>query len=223
MKKNNYKGTLIAKEPPQSEWPKPESGLHNAICIKLIDMGTQTSNYKGKETIRRRFRIVWELYETAFQLNENTEMQPHTIEKEYTLSLHYNANLRQDLDSWRGVEFQKNELDRFEMRKILGQPCILNIVIKTSEKGRDYAKVENIIKMKTSDVEKVPTPYNKIEMFSFEDAEPNWKMFESLPNYLQDIINTSPEMQDIREGSPDEPESQLDSNLPDYDNDDVPF
>ena len=222
MGKKKYPGTLIAKEPSGGDWPKPESGIHNAICIGLIDMGTQTSFYKKVETTRRRIRVVWELYETAFQLNENTDMQPFTIDKEYTLSLHPNAALRQDLDSWRGVKFTNDELAGFEMNTILTRACQLNVIHRTSEKGSEYAKVETVIHMKAADVKKVPTSYNEIQMFSFEDEKMNWKYFESLPKYIQEIINESPQMQKLQEGNDESVPQRSDALIPEYDDSNIP-
>jgi len=222
MAKKKYPGTLTAKAPSSRDWPKPESGIHNAICIGLIDMGTQTSIYKKVETTRRRIRVVWELYETAFQLNENTDMQPFTIDKEYTLSLHHKASLRKDLDGWRGVKFTNDELAGFEMNSILNRACQLNVVIVETEKGSEYAKVDTVIHMKAADVKKVPTSYNEIQMFSFEDEKMNWKYFESLPKYIQEIINESPQMQKLQESDDEAVPKLADALIPEYDDSNIP-
>ncbi|MHA1379626.1 MAG: hypothetical protein ACTSRG_14730 [Candidatus Helarchaeota archaeon] len=44
------------------------------------------------------------------------------------MSLHAKATMRKFLESWRGKKFTKEELEGFDLQKILGKPCQLQII-----------------------------------------------------------------------------------------------
>ena len=56
------------------------------------------------------------------------ETKDGLIAKEYTVSLNEKANLRKDLESWRGKEIQPTELEGFDMTNLLGVQCTLQIM-----------------------------------------------------------------------------------------------
>ena len=69
---------------------------------------------------------------------------PRAISREYTLSLHKKANLRADLESWRGKGFTDRELEGFDLENILGKNCMLNIIHKQTEKAI-YANIVSVM------------------------------------------------------------------------------
>ena len=72
-------------------WENPTAGLHQAVCIDVIDLGTQPTQWGDKEKLK-----------LMFQLEETKEDgSPLTIGRNYTRSLHEKAALRKDLKSWR--------------------------------------------------------------------------------------------------------------------------
>lgn len=121
--------TIVAKEGVK-EYPKVPTGVHNARCVKVIDLGTQRSDYGGQITYKRQVLVIWE---TPDQLNND---QPMTISKFYTLSLHEKSNLGQDLVSWRGRPFTETERQGFDITKLIGVPCQLNVMHTDSGKER---------------------------------------------------------------------------------------
>jgi hypothetical protein len=54
--------------------------------------------------------------------------KPFMVSKFYTLSLNEKASLRKDLQSWRGKPFTEEELKGFDVEKLIGANCLLNIV-----------------------------------------------------------------------------------------------
>lgn len=112
-----------------SSWVEPEIGNEAAICIRIIDLGTQMKEYQGKQSWKRQAMIVWEL---PGQLDGDGK--PLTISKFYTASLGDKANLRHDLENWRGRPFTPEELKGFEQKNILGKPCLLNLI--QNDKGK---------------------------------------------------------------------------------------
>jgi hypothetical protein len=122
--------TSIVAQEGVKEYPKVPKGVHNARCVKVIDLGTQRSDYGGVITYKRQVLVIWE---TPEQLNND---QPMTISKFYTLSLHEKSNLGQDLVSWRGRPFTETEKQGFDITKLIGVTCQLNVMHTDSGKER---------------------------------------------------------------------------------------
>ena len=59
----------------------------------------------------------------------------------YTLSLHENAALRRDLQSWRGRAFTETELAGFDLKTVLGVPCMITLVHSPDGK---YANIQAV-------------------------------------------------------------------------------
>ncbi len=112
-----------------STWVEPEIGNNIAICIRVIDLGTQKNEYQGKTTWKRQSMVIWELPE-----QKDGEEKPITISKFYTATLSDKSNLRHDLENWRGRPFTPEELNGFEVKNIIGKPCLLNLV--RNDKGK---------------------------------------------------------------------------------------
>jgi len=111
------------------EWEEPETGNHVARCIRVIELGTQRNEYQGKESFKKQTLVVWELPTELM-----TDGKPFTISKWYTASLNEKANLRRDLENWRGRPFTEEELAGFDQRNILEKPCLLNVI--KNDKGK---------------------------------------------------------------------------------------
>lgn len=114
----------------ESKWKQPEVGNWPATCIRIIDLGTQQREYQGDISYRRQSLIVWEI---DGQADDNG--QPITISKAYTASLGEKANLRKDLESWRGRPFTPSELAGFDVKNLLGKTCLLNLIKVQGQKG----------------------------------------------------------------------------------------
>lgn len=106
-------------------------GIHNAICIGVIDMGTQKS-FQNKE--QKKVALLWEIH---------VNNQIKNFSREYTFSYYKNAALRLHLESWRGRPFTKDELSKFKLRNIIGVPCKLEI----RKNSKNLKQVENIYRL----------------------------------------------------------------------------
>ena len=126
---------IIAKEPESSFTPCPE-GLHHAVCVDVIDLGMLQTNWGDKHKVR----IVWQVEE------ENTDTgRRFDVRKQYNLSLHEKATLRKDLEGWRGRKFTRDELTGFDLEKLLGANCQVQVVQDITEESRVYANVQAIV------------------------------------------------------------------------------
>lgn len=126
---------VVAKEENVSE--QIPVGMHQAVCAMVCDIGTHKGEYKGKPTMRHQAVVIWELNEHK-TLGQFAGERFQTA-KFYTLSLDEKANLRKDLESWRGVPFTQDELKGFDLEKLIGANCFLNFI---HEEGK--AKIKAI-------------------------------------------------------------------------------
>lgn len=186
------------KTPPTKagEFETVPAGVYLARCYKMIDLGTQTTDSpKFGRKSDRKILLYWEL----LQDDDGGEVfmadgeRRFSISNEYTWSMHRKANLRKTLDSWRGVPFTEEEANGFEISKLLGACCKLQVVHNQSG-DRTYANVGTI--MTTN---KKPEGVNPLVTFSIED--PDMEVYESLPEWIKDKINAAPEFSgDFAEG-----------------------
>lgn len=117
--------------------PAPE-GTHHAVCVDVIDKGMQPNKFKDG-ALQHKIDIAWEINETR------DDGKRFVVYKRYTLSLNDKANLRHDLESWRGRAFTFNELAGFDVETVKGANCLVNVQHKKSADGsRTYANVMSI-------------------------------------------------------------------------------
>ena len=112
--------STVAKAGETKERKLVSQGMHSAVCIWVVDMGMQETNYGDKHKIY----IQFEVDET---INIDGKDKPMVIGNKYTLSLHEKSNLRKVLEGWRGKAFTPEEEAGFDIKYLLGKPCLLNI------------------------------------------------------------------------------------------------
>jgi hypothetical protein len=181
----------------QTSSPLTPAGNHIARCYSMIEIGTVEEEFQGEKKTLKKVRITWELpLETKVFKPENGE-QPYSISKEYTLSMHEKANLRRDLESWRGKGFSETEAVRFDITKLLGVPCMLNVIHKVSKSGNDFAAISSITPLAKGT--SCPDQVNK--SFEFGYAEFSQAKFDSLPEWLRDKMKVTPEYKKATQAS----------------------
>lgn len=172
-------------------------GVFLARCYKMVDIGTQTETGQYGTKQNRKIYLYWELL--ADDDGEEVRMeggQPFSIFNSYKLSMHQKANLRKHLDSWRGKKFSEEEAADFDLTKLLGAFCKLQISHSQSKDGtKTYANIEAIMTTK-----KKVDGVNEISSFSIEN--PDMDVFNDLPQWLQDKVEDAPEWQDAEEEAP---------------------
>lgn len=169
------------------DFQEAPAGTHISRCIRMIDLGTQTGEYQGKQTVRNQLLVSWELCNEMMDTSEGGK--PFIVSKFYTNSLNEKAALRKDLITWRGRDFTEAEMAKFDLQSILGAQCMLSVV--HNEKGR--AKVSAVMKMPKG--QEAPAPYNT--PFAFWLDEFDQATFDGLSDGIKSIIQKSPEFQDL--------------------------
>ena len=63
---------------------------------------------------------------------------PLTVSRTFTVSLHEKANLRKFLSAWRGRDFTTEEAKAFDVSKLLGAYCMVNVT-ESETNGKTYS------------------------------------------------------------------------------------
>lgn len=132
---------IIATAGDNKEFTPAPAGLHQAVCVDVVDMGILEVTYAGKSKKQHKVRVVWQIDEPM------EDGKPFIIQKRYTLSLFEKAALRKDLESWRGKPFSQEEEAAFDLERLLGVNCFLN-VIHVQKDGKTYANVAGVVPLK---------------------------------------------------------------------------
>lgn len=179
---------IVATAKATSNIPPIEAGTYAARCYSMVHIGTVDDEYKGKKIKVNRVRLTWELPTELHVFDEDKGEQPRVISKEYTLSLSEKANLRKDLEAWRGKQFTQEELDGFDITAVVGAPCQVSVVNKVSKSsGNTYAQVTGV--SKTMKGLKVADQVNDSVVFAYvESDEELLSLFNELPEFVQDQI-----------------------------------
>lgn len=171
------------------------AGNYVARCYKMIEIGTVPTEYLGVEKMKAKVRIGWELPLELKVYSQEKGEQPLVIDKEYTLSLSDKANLRRDLKSWRGKDFTTTEAENFDITKLLGVPCMLNIIHVQGKKDpeKSYEAISSISPLPKGFA--CPDQINETFIFDFENYDQ--AKLDSLPNFIKEVIITSNEYKSI--------------------------
>jgi hypothetical protein len=114
---------IILKDTPQFDRELPPEGDTLGVCFNVFNLGMQETPYGIKPQVSIYFEIDVRYSEGPFK---GKRMVIGT--RPYTASLSDKANLRRDLQNWRGAPFSEEELKGWDIKKVKGKPAILTIV-----------------------------------------------------------------------------------------------
>ena len=166
-------------------YPTVSVGVHKARCVRVIDLGTQQNDYQGQISWKRQVMLIWEVPSET-----DNKGEPLTISKFYTLSLNEKANLANDLVSWRGRPFTETEKKAFDISKVAGKPCSINVILNQNGKP----KVSTVMPIGKND--EIAQQFHPNMVFSITDfQEKNMEVFNQLPVGIRNIILKSKELE----------------------------
>jgi hypothetical protein len=194
------------------------TGNYPARCYSMIHIGTVEEVILGTQKTLNKVRITWELPTELKVFKEENGEQPHVISKEFTLSMHEKATLRNYLKNWRGKDFSEEEAKSFDIEKLIGAPCMLNITHKKSKDGtKTYAEIGSISTMPKGFP--CPEQINPSFVWTYENFDSD--KFNALPEFLKAKMITSLEYKQISSGGKEiEVKENQSSN---EEHDDLPF
>lgn len=190
-------------------------GVHNAVCFWVYDLGTHLDEKFGNRN--HACLIGWEIPDERIDIEKDGVKLnlPRMVSKKYTLSLNEKANLRKDLQTWRGRVFTEKELEGFDIKNVLGKSCMIQ-VIHNKKAEKTYANIAAIMPLMKGT--EPLTPENPLVFYSMTDHRD--QIPEGTPDWVRDVIKTSDEWQTFKPAEEAHPPAADD--VPNF-NDDVPF
>ena len=188
---------FVARDSGNSDFKRVPPGAYIGRCFSLIDLGTQTTNGQYGEKRQHKIRIAWELFGDDDQGNPltmeiNGRAMPLTISKGYTVSLHEKSSLRRDLAAWRGKDFTEEEATAFDVSKLVGAYCMVNVVTDENN-GKTYSNVAGLTPLPGALKNLKPEPVHENILFDLD--KPDMVVFSKFHESLQDAIKKAPEWQ----------------------------
>lgn len=120
--------------------PAP-AGLHNAVCVDVVDLGLEKNKFDETKPDIHKVRIIWEIE----ALNPEKDNERFTVASKFTLSIHKKASLRKFLVPWRGRDFTAEEEKGFDVERLVGVPCLIQVIHNAGEDGSLYANVLSVL------------------------------------------------------------------------------
>lgn len=197
---------LTLKKEGGGEFEQIPAGTYAGRCYMMVDLGTQYN--KTYENHQHKVRLGWELNELM------KDGRPFVISKLYTASLNEKANLRHDLESWRGKTFSDDELMGFELKAVLGAPAMISVV-HSEYQGKTYANVASVTAPPKG--MQVPDPVNNKTFFEINaDGSYDHDAYAKVPEWLQKKIMEAEELKlkVVEEPSEANPPPMLDDDIP---------
>ncbi len=115
--------------------PPPEA-LHQAVLADVIDMGLVKTQYGEKHKVKLVFQL---------EAVDPIKKEPFLASKSYTASLNEKAALRKDLEAWRGKKLTTEELQGFDLERLIGINCQIQIVHEMGQDNKTYARITAIV------------------------------------------------------------------------------
>ena len=200
-------------------------GAYIGRCYSLIDLGTQLTNGQYGEKLNHKIRIGWELFGEddngePLTVDVDGQTMPMTISKSYTVSLHEKAGLRKDLQAWRGKDFTDEEARGFDVSKLIGAYCMVNVT-SSETNGKTYSNVAGLTPLPGALRNAKPAPVHEHVVFDLD--APDMAVFNSFHDKLQDAIRRSPEWARHERNAPQQQAAPSGGGFDDMDDSSIPF
>jgi hypothetical protein len=195
--------SLTARDSGGGSFTPVAPGMHLARCYRIVDIGTQKTEYQGQIKHQQKVMMQFEVHGDDDEGNAlvTSKGEPLSISKNFTLSLSENATLRKDLQAWRGRQFTPEELRGFELKKVLGAWCMLTVAKSTGNNGKEYTNIMSINPVPAAIKRSgLPEGFNNEAMFTIDN--PDMELFETFSSSLKEKIQATPEWRARNAGQP---------------------
>ena len=200
-------------------------GMHLARCYRIVDMGTQKTDFQGQVKHLQKVMLQFEVHgedEDGRPL-VTAKGEPMSISKNFTLSLAEKATLRLDLQAWRGRPFTADELRGFELKAVLGVWAMITAARALGKNGKEFTNIVSINPVPAA-IKRAGLPEGFNKLGSFDIDNPNMELFETFGNGLREKITSSPEWRarNVVQEQPVRKPTNTGSDFDDMDSD-IPF
>ena len=215
--------SLTARDSGGGSFTPVAPGMHLARCYRIVDMGTQKTDFQGQTKHLQKVMLQFEVHgeDDNGKPLLTAKGEPMSISKNFTLSLAEKATMRKDLQAWRGREFTPEELRGFELKNVLGAWAMITASKAVGNNGKEYTNIVSINPVPVA-IKKagMPEGFNKLAMFVI--SNPDMELFETFGNGLKEKITSSPEWR-ARSPAPQPAPGSTGSGFDDMEDSDIPF
>lgn len=127
----------------RKDFPTHPEGVYQAVCCDVVDLGIEKVSFDGVEKMVRKIRLYFQTEEF-----EPDGQKRFIVAKKFTASLSEKSALRQFLQAWRSRIFTSQELDEFDLEKLIGANCQIQIIHQLGRDGKTYANIGAILPIK---------------------------------------------------------------------------
>lgn len=176
---------IMASDTGGGDFKMVPAGNHIAVCSMVVDLGKQQVDFQGETKIKPQAYVAWELPNETIEWTDkegNERKGPMRIGRTFTVSLHRNATMRGVLESWRGKPFTEEEAKGFDITKLAGAACMVNVT-HAERNGKTYANVAAVTPMPKG----MERPALNDMALIYDDEHPT--AFDHLPEWLQKKVN----------------------------------
>lgn len=185
---------MIVSENTTATFKTIDAGTYLSRCTRLIDLGTQKTEFSGETKTAHKVLLGFEVLDAEQRRDDGA---PFVLSKRFTVSLHEKAALRKTLASWRGRDFNPQELEGFDLKSILNKGCLISV--STVEKdGKTFANISSVVPVPKGMTAPEGCGQEPIVLWDMTAAEPDWPAFAGLSQRLVEQIEASPEFKRLK-------------------------
>lgn len=170
------------KDKAKAAVPPVEAGTYLALCIGVVDLGVQETNYNGKTRYTPQVQLMFELPTEMIEIDG--QQQPRWLSRRFSVSASSRGKLRPFIETWMGKSFSDEAFADFDLFSLLRKPAMLTVAL--SEDGQ-YANIASAVAL----LKGMQPPEAISEPIFFDVDEWDQAAFEKLPEYLQELIQKS--------------------------------
>jgi hypothetical protein len=111
-------------------------GQYRAVCMDVVDLGEVENKKYGK--VQHKVALV---FHTEKKMKDG---RPFEVWERFTASLDEKAHLRKFLQGWRGRAFTAEEINGFDLEKLIGVNAYVQIIHNVSG-DKTYANIDTVM------------------------------------------------------------------------------
>lgn len=162
--------------------PPMEAGTYLGVCIGVIGLGEQETEWKGKTRYVEKVKFIFETPEETIE--QDGEPRPRQLSVDFSVAKKATSRLRQFLSGWMGKVLGDDEYLDMDFYSLIGRNANLNVV---RSEDNQYANIAS-----ASPLRKSEQPVKaQAEPITFDADEWDNEAFEALPEYLQERLKKS--------------------------------
>lgn len=145
-------------------FPPHPVGQFPARCIDVWDVGIIETQYGKKHRVAIRFYC-------GEHHTIDGERHPAFLDAYFNATLNEKASLRKFCEAWRGRPFTPEELEGFDLEKLVDAPAYVQVVHNKTAKGT-YANIDTVMKLPpTMEAALAPQDYVRVKDRPTEDDD----------------------------------------------------